>query len=54
MSTLPPGYSLRNCREDDHPAIVEAIPVWWEGRDPAPHAAETVSGALQRHQPRAA
>ena len=27
---LPPGHSIRRPRESDHPAIVEAIPRWWD------------------------
>lgn len=27
---LPLGHSLRNAREDDHPAIVDAISRWWD------------------------
>jgi GNAT superfamily N-acetyltransferase len=28
--TLPPGHAIRRPRESDHPAIVEAIPRWWD------------------------
>lgn len=27
---LPPGHHVRRPRESDHPAIVEAIPRWWD------------------------
>lgn len=27
---LPAGLRLRNARESDHPAILEAIPRWWD------------------------
>ena len=40
---LPLGHSLRNTREDDHPAIVDAISRWWD----TPNAA-TVASMLPR------
>lgn len=31
--TLPDGFTLRHCRPEDHPAMMEAVLDWWDGRD---------------------